>query len=127
MTRRGALGGLAGVVLALAACGSQPAPPPVTVTVTATATVTSVVTPTGVPVGTLAMPPLVGMNLQEAQDQLQSLGSFVLNQEDASGQGRMQLIDSNWKVCSQDPAAGALISITTTVTLRAVKNEETCP
>ena len=109
----------------LSACGSTPAPPPVTVTVTTTATV--VVTPTGVPVGTLAMPPLVGLGLQDAQDQLQSLGSFVLNQEDASGQGRHQLIDSNWKVCSQDPAAGSLISVTSSVTLRAVKNEETCP
>jgi len=116
--------GAVGVAL-LSACGSTPAPPPVTVMVTTTATV--VVTPTGVPVGTLAMPALVGLGLQDAQDQLQSLGSFVLNQEDASGQGRHQLIDSNWKVCSQDPAAGSLISVTSIVTLRAVKNEETCP
>ena len=116
--------GAVGVAL-LSACGSTPAPPPVTVTVTTTATV--VVTPRGVPVGTLAMPALVGLGLQDAQDQLQSLGSFVLNQEDASGQGRHQLIDSNWKVCSQDPAAGSLISVTSSVTLRAVKNEETCP
>ena len=116
---------IAGAAFVLSACGTPPAPPPVTVTVTAT--VTSIVTPTGVPAGTLVMPSLVGRGLQDAQDELQSLGSFVLDQQDASGQARRQLIDSNWRVCSQEPAAGSLISVSSPVVLRSVKNDESCP
>jgi len=114
-----------GAALALGGCGAPAAPPPVTVTVTAT--VTSIVTPTGVPAGTLVMPSLVGRGLQDAQDELQTLGAFVLDQEDATGQGRLQLVDSNWTVCSQEPTPGSLISVSTRVVLRSVKNEESCP
>ena len=73
------------------------------------------------------MPKVVGKVLQTAQDQLQSLGSYVMDQEDSLGYGRMQLIDSNWKVCSQKPKAGAEIPVTTTVLIGAVKLEEDCP
>ncbi|MGH8825174.1 MAG: hypothetical protein ACRDVN_11940 [Jiangellaceae bacterium] len=51
----------------------------------------------------VAMPDLVGMNLQLAQDTLQALGSYLLDQEDASGLDRLQIIDSNWQVCAQEP------------------------
>jgi hypothetical protein len=74
-----------------------------------------------------AMPDLVGMVLQDAQDALQAKGSYLLDQQDASGQGRLQLIDSNWRVCSQSPAPGASLSATTIVTLAAVKLAESCP
>jgi hypothetical protein len=76
---------------------------------------------------TFAMPKLVGVNLQLAQDTLQSLGSYVLDQEDASGLERFQVNDSNWKVCSQKPKAGASVRIEAVVLLSSVKLAEDCP
>lgn len=76
---------------------------------------------------TFVMPKLVGKNLQLSQDTLQSVGSYVLDQEDASGLGRLQVNDSNWKVCSQKPKAGASIPMETVVLLSSVKLSEDCP
>lgn len=76
---------------------------------------------------TFKMPKLVGKNLQLAQDKLQSLGSWVLDQEDASGLDRFQILDSNWKVCSQKPKAGKVVSVNTVVVLKSVKLDEKCP
>lgn len=73
------------------------------------------------------MPNLVGMGLQDAQDLLQSQGSYLLDQQDASGLGRLQMIDSNWKVCTQSPSAGSSVGIQSTVQLGAVKLDESCP
>lgn len=74
-----------------------------------------------------SMPSVVGMVLQDAQDLLQSQGSYLMDQQDASGQGRMQVLDSNWTVCSQSPAPGAALDGGTLVTLSAVKIGESCP
>lgn len=82
--------------------------------------------PTAAP-ETFAMPDVVGINLQEAQDSLQSLGSYFMDQEDASGEGRVQLVDSNWTVCTQEPAPGTEVPIEATVMLAAVKDDESCP
>ena len=49
-----------------------------------------------------------------------------MDQKDASGQGRLQLDDSNWKVCSQEPAAGTQTPIESIVVLASVKNDEVC-
>ncbi len=76
---------------------------------------------------TFTMPALVGMNLQLAQDTLQALGSYLMDQQDASGLGRVQVVDSNWQVFTQDPAPDALVPESTLVTLGAVKLDETCP
>ena len=73
------------------------------------------------------MPNLVGENLQDAQDELQSLGSFLMDQVDATGEDRWQLLDSNWYVCSQKPAAGKKVSLAAIVKLYVVKIEESCP
>ena len=73
------------------------------------------------------MPDLIGMGLQDAQDALQSQGSYLLDQQDASGLGRLQMIDSNWKICTQSPTAGSEVGIQSTVQLGAVKLDETCP
>ncbi len=75
---------------------------------------------------TFVMPALVGANLQEAQDELQARGSFFLTQNDGTGQGRFQMLDYNWKVCAQDPAAGSVTSLATLVELVAVKLNESC-
>jgi len=76
---------------------------------------------------TFTMPKVTGMILQDAQDELQSLDSYLMDQEDAMGWGRMQLLDSNWKVCTQKPAAGKKVTVSTVVKLASVKLSEDCP
>lgn len=76
---------------------------------------------------TFTMPDLVGKNLQDSQDVLQALGSNKMDQQDASGQGRTQIVDSNWKVCTQEPAAASKVPFDTVVVLASVKNDEACP
>ena len=73
------------------------------------------------------MPSVVGMVLQDAQDLLQSQGSYLMDQVDASGAGRIQFFDTNWRVCSQEPSAGSPLSSMDVVTLRSVKLDESCP
>ena len=77
--------------------------------------------------GTFKMPNLVGRVLQDAQDILQAKGSYVLDQEDARGLGRWQLLDSGWKVCRQSPRPGATVKESAVVTLWSVKLSERCP
>jgi nucleoid-associated protein YgaU len=73
------------------------------------------------------MPDVVGVNLQLAQDRLQALGSYLLDQEDAAGLNRLQVNDSNWKVCAQKPAPGKTVPLETMVLLTSVKLAEQCP
>jgi hypothetical protein len=82
---------------------------------------------TGEATQTFVMPDLVGAVLQDAQDRLQSLGSYSLDQEDASGVDRLQLLDSNWIVCRQSPPSGIEVSLDRLVTLWSVKIDERCP
>lgn len=76
---------------------------------------------------TFVMPNLVGQNLQDAQDQLQALDSFLLTQTDATGMERYQVLDSNWRVCYQKPRPGVRTPTSALVELGAVKLEESCP
>ncbi|MER8114841.1 PASTA domain-containing protein [Streptomyces sp. NPDC094031] len=69
----------------------------------------------------------VGMGLQSAQDAAQADGFFSLKSHDALGRDRMQALDRNWKVCSQNVAAGRSVSSRTTLDFGAVKLAETCP
>jgi hypothetical protein len=145
--RTGALLAVCGVTLALAACGGSPTQTVPTVTQTVVKEVITV-TPSASPSTsvssdpseaeavesadapepvTFTMPKLVGVNLQLAQDKLQSLGSYVLDQEDAAGLDRFQVNDSNWTVCSQRPKAGAKVPLDTLVLLASVKLSEKCP
>lgn len=73
------------------------------------------------------MPNVKGMNLQLAQDLLQAKGSYFVDQEDALGLSRFQLVDSNWKVCRQSPKSGAKTATSAIVTLTSVKLTERCP
>ncbi len=52
------------------------------------------------------MPSVVCMNLQDAQDLIQESGVFYSRSFDATGDGRNQVIDSNWIVVSQNIAPG---------------------
>jgi hypothetical protein len=71
------------------------------------------------------LPDLVGKDLQAAQDEAQAAGFYVLDDQDASGQNRLQVYDRNWTVCSQEPDAGTHPT-DTPVTLFAVKDDESC-
>lgn len=75
----------------------------------------------------VTMPDFVGMQLQEAQDTAQAEGLFMLTSHDSTGAGRMQVLDRNWKVCTQDPAAGATVSTDVEVDFGTVKTDESCP
>ncbi len=55
------------------------------------------------------MPDVICMNLQDAQDEIQDHGVFFSGSVDATGQGRHQVIDSNWVVVDQSPAPGSPI------------------
>ncbi len=56
------------------------------------------------------MPDVVCMNLQDAQDRIQAeTDVFYSESFDATGQGRNQIIDSNWLVVSQSPDPGTAI------------------
>ena len=70
----------------------------------ATTPVTAEVTPAAAPA---IMPNVVCMNLQDAQDTIQSAGVFFSRSADATGAGRRQLVDSNWIVVDQTPSAGS--------------------
>ncbi len=76
------------------------------------------------------MPDLVGRNLQQAQDAMQKLTGnpvFITRSHDATGKKRSQVADSNWKVCSQNIAAGGQVTDQSTVDFGAVKLAESCP
>ena len=121
---------LPATALALAGCGAVAAPPsaaPVT-----TAAVATPVAPTSGPTAgtaTWIMPNLVGSGLQDAQNAIQSLthyGITFTSSHDQSGQGRHQVLDRNWKVCSQNVRAGATITPATKIDFGAVELTESC-
>ncbi|ONI84109.1 hypothetical protein ALI144C_15530 [Actinosynnema sp. ALI-1.44] len=75
------------------------------------------------------MPDLVGKQLQEAQDTIQRVtgnSTFLTRSHDATGKGRQQVADRNWKVCSQNVAAGTAFNADTVIDFGAVKTEEKC-
>lgn len=74
-----------------------------------------------------AVPDVIGMGLQSAQDTAQELGFRDLTSHDSLGRGRRQVFDRNWKVCSQNVAAGETVPTDTRLDFGAVKFAETCP
>lgn len=79
---------------------------------------------------TFTMPNEVGKVLQEAQDDIQRVSGdpiFFTSSTDATGQGRHQVLDSNWKVCSQNVPAGQQVDARTEISFAAVKLSESCP
>jgi len=71
-----------------------------------------------------AMPDLTGKSLKAAIGSLPSGTSITA--KDISGRGRLIIVQSNWKVCSQDPRSGAQFT-GQPVTFGAVKFGESCP
>jgi hypothetical protein len=70
------------------------------------------------------LPNVVGMNLQQGQDAMQAAGFYLLDDQDASGQNRLQVYDRNWVVTRQTPAAGRKVPTDTAVVLYAKKYGE---
>lgn len=70
------------------------------------------------------MPNFAGKSVKAARGALDSGTSITV--KDAAGADRWVLMESNWKVCSQSPSAGATLN-GQPVTLKAVKFAETCP
>jgi beta-lactam-binding protein with PASTA domain len=73
------------------------------------------------------VPNLVGDGLQFAQDAAQRAGFTNLASHDALGRGREQLLDRDWVVCDQSPAAGTEAPADTRIDFGAVKLDEACP
>ncbi|AYN44042.1 hypothetical protein D9753_34740 [Streptomyces dangxiongensis] len=67
------------------------------------------------------------MGLQSAQDKAQAGVFYSLDSHDSSGRARMQILDRDWKVCSQNVKAGSVASTSTELNFGAVKLSETCP
>ncbi|WP_375042019.1 PASTA domain-containing protein [Actinomadura sp. NTSP31] len=118
--------------VALTACGpatSTAAAPAKTVTVTPTPsdTVTPGSKAAPAPVKTrtepvrIRVPNVVGHNHQQAQNEMQAHGLYMLAEKDATGQGRLLLWDRNWVVVRQTPRAGTLVKPTATITLYSKK------
>ncbi|WP_030226137.1 hypothetical protein [Streptomyces sp. NRRL WC-3626] len=69
------------------------------------------------------MPDFTGKSVKVARQALD--GSTSITVDDVSGQDRMVLMESNWQVCSTDPAAGAELD-GQPVRIGAVKFGESC-
>ncbi|RBY84323.1 PASTA domain-containing protein [Blastococcus sp. TF02A-26] len=74
------------------------------------------------------MPDLVGMDLQSAQDLVQTNGVFLSVSHDLLG-SRNQVVDSNWIVCTQNIPAGQQVTgdVEGDIDFGVVKREESCP
>jgi hypothetical protein len=82
------------------------------------------------PVTTFTMPNEVGANLQAAQDDIQRVSGnplFITHSQDATGAGRHQILDRNWKVCSQNVPTGTSVDQSANIIFGAVKLTESCP
>jgi beta-lactam-binding protein with PASTA domain len=76
---------------------------------------------------TKTIPNLVGKGLQSAQDEAQAAGFYNLDSHDSLGRDRHQILDRDWKVCTQTPKAGQNVDTGTKVDFGTVKLAETCP
>lgn len=76
------------------------------------------------------MPNLIGMDLQGAQDAIQSLTDgqvWFSTSTDLTGQDRAQISDRNWQVCSSMPAPGSVLTVSTQIDFGVVRDSEDCP
>lgn len=77
------------------------------------------------------MPNLVGTDLQGAQDAVQSVSGGAVwfsGSTDLTGQGRAQILDRAWVVCTSTPPPGATFTTDTDINFGVVKKDsESCP
>lgn len=74
-----------------------------------------------------AVPKFTGMGLQAAQDAAEAAGFRHLTSHDSAGRDRKQILDRNWQVCTQKPAAGTRVATDDKLDFGTVKLEESCP
>lgn len=118
---------LSSVVLVACGSSSKSSSP---ATTAAPATTATTAAPTTAASTSFVMPNEVGSNLQAAQDDIQRVSGnplFITFSHDATGQERHQILDRNWKVCSQNVAPGKQAQDTTKITFNVVKLDESCP
>ena len=109
---------------------SIPTPPPTTPTPTTISSDSSAVDGGATGDGSFVVPNEVGKVLQDAQDDLQRVSRdpvFFSHSQDATGQGRHQILDRDWKVCSQNVAPGTRVPFDAHIVFDVVKLDETCP
>lgn len=112
--------------LVLSGCASEAEKPekePVDIRSTFTPSATPAVASTAATSApaTLVVPSGVGMDYQSAQDLWRGVGLHVAPATDATGRGRLPVIDSNWVVLGQDPAAGRTVEAGTFITATVKK------
>lgn len=77
------------------------------------------------------MPDVIGMDLQGAQDMVQSATGgevWFSSSTDLTGQGRAQVSDRNWQVCTSTPPAGSVITVSSDIDFGVVRiDTESCP
>lgn len=77
------------------------------------------------------MPNLIGIDLQGAQDAIQSVSGgevWFSGSTDLTGQGRAQILDRAWVVCTSTPPPGAPFTTATDINFGVVKKDiESCP
>jgi hypothetical protein len=80
------------------------------------------------PAVSFSMPNFVGMDLQSAQDLVQTNGVFLSVSHDLLG-SRNQAIDSNWMVCDQNIPVGQQVTgdVEGSIDFGVVKRDEVCP
>ncbi|GAA3464621.1 PASTA domain-containing protein [Saccharothrix longispora] len=79
------------------------------------------VAPAPAPPSTCTVPDVVGMVHQTAQDTMQAAGLYNLREEDATGRGRVLVLDRNWTTTAQSVPAGSSVDCLAEVRLSAVK------
>lgn len=67
------------------------------------------------------VPDVVGLVHQTAQDTMQASGLYMLTEEDATGKGRMLVMDRNWTTTAQSVPAGQVVDCNTSIKLSAKK------
>lgn len=129
-------------VSVLTACGSNSttsdtAPPAATPPASSASAPASIATtpasePAGVSTGegSFVMPNEVGQVLQDAQDDIQRVSRdpmFWTDSTDLTGAGRMQVLDRNWQVCTQNVPPGTTVGSDVKINFGVVKLDENCP
>ena len=111
-------------VLLAAGCGTATTPSTTTTTTTTTAAAEPPPPPVTPAVKMCTVPSVVGMVHQDAQDTMQAAGLYRLREQDATGQGRVLVVDRNWTTTAQSVAAGQVVDCDTEVVLSAKKTGE---
>ncbi|MEU7146978.1 DUF3761 domain-containing protein [Streptomyces sp. NPDC045456] len=82
--------------------------------------------PTATTEANAKLPDYTGKTLQAARDDALALGISTFESRELGGSNRLVLADINWKVCSTEPAAGAVADDITKLVFDVVKVGEDC-